>query len=86
VTARSVAGTRRALADLERLDPAEADRVPSAVLALAQEWAGDAKKLAGRERLSRLRVGDLRVLFRLAPRDPVLEVIRGLPPDIAYRD
>ena len=64
--------------DLRRLPDQLQDRIRRAVYAVAADGPGDVKRLQGREREWRLRVGDWRVLFTLVerPEGAALRVLR----------
>jgi len=76
----------RAEKDLARLDGKLQRRVVEAVRALAETERGDVVRLIGVEPPEfRLRVGDLRVRFRIDRATAALVVLRVLPRDRAYR-
>ena len=77
--------TEQALKDAERLDARVRERVVAAVERHAANEHGDVKRLRGREREWRLRVGDWRVLFAYDHDAGLLLVLRVLPPARAYR-
>ena len=74
--------------DLRRLTSQERERIRRAVYRLAETGHGDVKRLVGRAREWRLRVGDWRVLFTNtdAPDDDALLILRVLPRSRAYRE
>jgi mRNA interferase RelE/StbE len=70
--------------DLRRLDPPVRRRVRDALDRLvAEPPTGDIIKLQGQDE-HRLRVGDWRVLLRLAPDERTVYVLRVLPRGRAY--
>lgn len=70
--------------DLRRLDPPVRRRVAEALDRLvADPPTGDIIKLKGQNE-HRLRVGDWRVLLRLAPKEQTVYVLRVLPRGRAY--
>jgi mRNA interferase RelE/StbE len=70
--------------DLRRLDPPVRRRVAQALDRLvADPSTGDIIKLQGQDE-HRLRVGDWRVLLRLAPDERTVYVLRVLPRGRAY--
>jgi mRNA-degrading endonuclease RelE of RelBE toxin-antitoxin system len=76
----------QALRDLRRLSTPNLRRVSEAIDALADTEAGDTKRLTGyTPPRFRLRVGDVRVLFRFEDQD-ALRILRVLPRGRAYRD
>lgn len=70
--------------DLRRLDRTDAVRVAAALQHLAASGQGDVRRLSGTYEW-RLRVGDLRVLFRFDYEAETLAVRRILPRGRAYR-
>lgn len=76
--------TSRAMADLERLDPAARSRVTRAIEQFSRHRHGDVKRLRKPAGEWRLRVGDLRVRF--IPRRESIHVLRVLPRSAAYYD
>jgi mRNA interferase RelE/StbE len=78
--------TPQAIDDLRRLDRTTAERIVQAVERLAQTAHGDVRRLQGREREWRLRVGDWRVIFTRQPKDHSLRILRVRPRGSAYRD
>jgi mRNA interferase RelE/StbE len=71
--------------DVQRLDRLVRERVVIAIEEYAETGKGDIRRLQGvTPPLFRLRVGDVRVLFR-APGDDTLVIERVLPRDKAYR-
>ena len=84
---RRVEWTAASERDLRRLDHRSRERIREAVERLAAEGSGDVKRLQGRDREWRLRVGDQRVLFTVVDDldDAIVQVIRVLPRGRAYR-
>lgn len=76
--------TAAAERDLRRLDPRVGRRVVEALNRLAETGTGDVKRLSGRERLLRLRVGDWRVIFFRVMATDEIHVTRILPRGRAY--
>ncbi len=74
--------------DLQRLPDQVRNRIRRAVAALAEDGPGDVKRLQGRDREWRLRVGDWRVLFEFVADsgEGILRVLRVQPRDRTYRD
>jgi mRNA interferase RelE/StbE len=72
--------------DLRRLGQDTAQGVIEAVERLADTGYGDVRPLQGEDREWRLRVGDWRVTFTYEDEAGVLEVLRVLPRDRAYRN
>jgi mRNA-degrading endonuclease RelE of RelBE toxin-antitoxin system len=71
--------------DFRRLDSANQRRVSGVVARFAETRDGDVKRLHGPLGAEyRLRVGDLRIRFRIAS-DGAIEILRVLPRDKAYR-
>ena len=71
--------------DAQRLDRLMRERVAAAIEDLAETGKGDIRRLQGvAPPLFRLRVSDVRVLFRV-PGDGTLIIERVLPRDKAYR-
>jgi mRNA interferase RelE/StbE len=71
--------------DLRRLDRPVAARVLDALSRFAETGEGDVRRVLGVEGVSRLRVGDWRVLFRYAPTPQTIVVLRIRPRGEAYR-
>ena len=81
----SIAFTRRADKDMERLDRPVRQRVARALETLAGDaHSGKLRKLTGRSE-SRLRVGDWRVLVEIDEKSRTVEVQRVLPRGHAYK-
>ncbi len=72
-----------AIDDLDRIDAKMAQRIQRAVRQFASDREGDVKKLAGKDDLWRLRVGNYRVMFIMS-RDTVT-VARVVDRSRAYR-
>jgi mRNA interferase RelE/StbE len=81
--AQEVEWTKPAAHDLKRLDPEQASRIRAAVARLAATGQGDVRRLQGRDREWRLRVGSWRVRFRYAAKTII--VLRVLPRGKAYQ-
>lgn len=81
----NVVWSRRAASDLRRLDPSVAVRVGQAVTRLAEQEQGDVKRLRGRGREWRLRVGDWRVRLTFDEASQTIEVLHVLHRREAYR-
>ncbi len=77
--------TEQALKDAERLDDRSRERVVAAIDRLATAGHGDVKRLQGRDREFRLRVGDWRVLLAPQPDAGAFIVLRRRRRDQAYR-
>ncbi|MBM4404895.1 MAG: type II toxin-antitoxin system RelE/ParE family toxin [Chloroflexi bacterium] len=75
----------RARKDQTRLDEETHQRVLRALERFCEIGYGDVKLLHGRERISRLRVGDWRVFFVLDSQSETLTVLRVLHRREAYR-
>lgn len=71
--------------DFKHLDQQSAERVTRALRRLAEGAVANIKRIKGSAGEQRLRVGDLRVLFRVQEAECEIEVIRILPRDKAYR-
>jgi mRNA interferase RelE/StbE len=82
---RPVVWSRPAERDLSRFDADTARRVLDTVDRFAASGQGDVRRLQGRERQWRLRVGDLRVIFTDDPQDGSIQIVRVLPRGRAYR-
>jgi mRNA interferase RelE/StbE len=68
---------QRELAALARADKRRAVAVRAAVMALAEDPRPDrCRKLAGRHDLYRIRVGDFRILYRVADQVVTVTVVR----------
>lgn len=80
----SVVYTPPAARDLRRLDRADAARIVAALRRLADTGQGDVRRLTGAHEW-RLRVGDIRVLFRFDFEVETITVRRVLPRGRAYR-
>jgi len=81
----SIKWRRRAEKDLGRLDRAARTRVIDAVERFAATREGDIRRLQDiTPPLFRLRIGDLRVLFRVETDDSIV-IERVLPRDKAYK-
>lgn len=76
--------TEQALKDVERLDAQHRERVVAAVERHASTESGDVKRLQGREREWRLRVGKWRVLFAYDREAGTLLILRVPPRALAY--
>jgi mRNA interferase RelE/StbE len=72
--------------DLRRLDRQGAARILAALDRLATTEQGDVKRLQGRDREWRLRVGGWRVIFTYERDQQTLAVSRIQPRGRAYRD
>lgn len=85
---RAVEITGQAERDLRRLGPMSRERIREALGRLVATDLGDVKRVEGRAGEWRLRVGDLRVLFRREGDfdSGTLVVLRVRPRDQAYRD
>lgn len=70
--------------DLRRVDRTDAARVVAALVRLAETGQGDVRRLTEAAEW-RLRVGDIRVLFRFEYETEVITVRRVLPRGRAYR-
>lgn len=78
--------SRRAEREISRLTPQYQVRVARALDALTEfPQEGDLRKLRGSRDDWRLRVGDLRVRFRLDTQDRTVVVLGVQPRDKAYR-
>jgi mRNA interferase RelE/StbE len=78
--------SRRAEREISRLTPQYQVRIARALDALAEfPQEGDLRKLRGSRDDWRLRVGDLRVRFRLDTQDRTVVVLGMQPRDKAYR-
>ena len=77
---------KRAADALRRLDAVTARRIGRAVTRLAELEQGDVKRLHGRDREWRLRVGDWRIRFRYEPATHSMIILHVLPRGRAYRD
>ena len=76
----------RAEREIKRLTLREQGRISRALDALTEfPELGDLRKLRHQEDEWRLRVGDLRIRFRLDPPKRTVVVLRVLPRDKAYR-
>lgn len=84
---RNVEWADAAERDLRRVDHQTRDRIRRAVARFGTSDQGDVKRLLGREREWRLRVGDWRAIFTLLDRPDgvVVFVLRVLPRGRAYR-
>ncbi|MGH2535581.1 MAG: type II toxin-antitoxin system RelE family toxin [Thermomicrobiales bacterium] len=77
----------RAIRDLERLDPRLRARVFDALDRLVEEpFTPQLRKLRGKQREWRPRVGDVRIRVRRDDALHVVHVLRVLPRGSAYRD
>jgi len=84
---RRVVVTPRADKELKQRPPQEQARVRAALDTLVEGLArGQVRKLRGKEAEWRIRVGDLRVRFRLDHTAHAVVVLRVLPRGRAYRD
>jgi mRNA interferase RelE/StbE len=70
-----------ALKSVRRLDRRDRERIRAAISALP---AGDVRRLRGRERLLRLRVGEWRVIFARNDRERIIDVLAVRPRGRAY--
>jgi mRNA interferase RelE/StbE len=75
-----------ALRDLRRLDRQTAARILAAVARYARAGQGDIRRLQGRDREWRLRVGDWRVIFAVQTDTDTLVVLRVRHRSQAYAD
>ena len=82
---RRVELSRRALADLDNLDPPVRERVIVALHRFSETNQGDVLKLRGRENEWRLRVGDWRVRMEIDNEQGIINVLRILHRREAYR-
>ena len=82
---RQIRWTAAAEKDLGRLDYQSRERVRRAVARFAETGYGDIEHVQTQPGTLRLRVGDLRVLFRQAPDGDALLILRVLPRGRAYR-
>ncbi|MEO8218467.1 MAG: type II toxin-antitoxin system RelE/ParE family toxin [Acidobacteriota bacterium] len=81
---RTVRWTTRALKDLRKIGAPEASRVVESIHQYATSGEGNIRRLQGIDPpLFRMRIGDLRVLFRQD--EEVIDIERVLPRDKAYR-
>lgn len=80
----SVEYSPSAARDLRRVDRTDAARVVAALRRLAETGQGDVRRLTAAHEW-RLRVGDIRVLFRFDYETETLTVRRILPHGRAYR-
>jgi mRNA interferase RelE/StbE len=76
--------TTQAERDMRRLDAAQQERIRGAVRRFAETGQGDVKKLQGRDREWRLRVGTWRAIFTFEQGRLVVLVLRVLPRRDAY--
>ena len=81
----TVSFSSRALHDLKQLDRQTRTRIVDAIERHSDTGAGDVKRLQGRGREWRLRVGEWRVLHSYRFEDKVVEVIRVVHRRDAYR-
>lgn len=77
--------SNRAIQDAQRLDPGVRRRVIEAIERFASTGAGDVRRLRGRNREWRLRVGKWRVLLAYNLGDATVLILRVLPRAEAYR-
>jgi mRNA interferase RelE/StbE len=71
--------------DLRRIDPQVRERIRQAVYRLVDTGQGDVRRLQGRPREWRLRVGDWRIRFTEDPTGQTVIILRVLPRGEAYR-
>ncbi|MBM3934320.1 MAG: hypothetical protein FJ319_08475 [SAR202 cluster bacterium] len=72
--------------DIHHLGRQIAVRVLEAIERYAETGYGDVRRLKGTNQEFRLRVGDVRVRFTIDYKAGIMQVIRVLPRDKAYRD
>lgn len=77
--------TRPAEKDLRRLDALSQHRVHDAITRLAEKGQGDLRRLVGRDREWRLRVGDHRVLLSLDASSRIAVILAVRHRSDAYR-
>lgn len=78
--------SRDALKDIRKLDKSLVTRITRAIKVFAEEGRGDVKHLVDADGVYRLRVGDWRVLFRLAHGEIHIMLIQSvLPRGDAYK-
>lgn len=83
---RRIQWTRKAVADMSKLDAPTRHRVLQAVEALCSEGKGEVRRLRGGSDEWRLRVGDWRVRFSYDASAGAIVVLRVLHRSRAYRD
>jgi mRNA interferase RelE/StbE len=71
--------------DLRRIDPQVRERIRQAVYRLVDTGQGDVRRLQGRPREWRLRVGDWRIRFTEDPTGQTVIILRVLHRGEAYR-